>query len=120
MVRRDLGWSGRDVFITNLARVYALVAGVAHNQTRERLRERRGRRRDRGRDTRRPDRSAPAAWRIRLERHSELTARGEPPGDLGGPVQTPARHRARARWLASGDRRGTRVLARRLGLRYQR
>jgi CBS domain-containing protein len=75
--------------VTNLARVYAIVAGSTQNRTIERLRSGAeagvipGRTRDNLIE------AFEFLWRIRLERHTELMARGERPDDLVDPTTLP-------------------------------
>lgn len=106
--------------VTNLARVYGIVAGVSENRTLERLRS-----------------AADAGvinaatmddlveafrllWRIRLERHSELATRGEPADDLVDPSRLP---RVTERALGGSLRviaDAQAALAGQLGLRHRR
>ncbi len=75
--------------VTNLARVYAIVAGSTQNRTIERLRSAA----DTGVIPGRASDDLIAAfgllWRIRLERHAELMALGERPDDLVDPTTLP-------------------------------
>jgi signal-transduction protein with cAMP-binding, CBS, and nucleotidyltransferase domain len=106
--------------VTNLARVFAIVAGVTENRTTERLRSAAeagvidGATRDDLVEAFR------LLWKIRLERHSGLTARGEPADDFVDPSTLPrVTERALGGSLrAIADAQGT--LARRLGLQHHR
>ena len=106
--------------VTNLARVYGIVAGVSENRTTERLRSAA----DAGviDGTTRNDlmEAFRLLWRIRLERHSELAARGEPPDDF---VDPSGLSRVTERALGGslrviGDAQA--ALAGQLGLRHRR
>ena len=72
--------------MTNLARVYAIVAGLTGNRTAERLRgaASAGMISDRTRDD--LVEAFRLLWRIRLEHQSELMARGEQADDLIDPT----------------------------------
>jgi signal-transduction protein with cAMP-binding, CBS, and nucleotidyltransferase domain len=100
--------------------VYGLVAGVAHNRTTERLRSAADAGVIEGGTRDDLTEALQLLWRIRLERHSELSSRGEPRDDLVDPSELP---RVTERALGGSLRviaEAQASLARRLGLRYQR
>jgi signal-transduction protein with cAMP-binding, CBS, and nucleotidyltransferase domain len=75
--------------VTNLARVYAIVAGSTQNRTIERLRGAAAAGVIRGRTRDDLIEAFGLLWRIRLEKHAELMARGEPANDLIDPTTLP-------------------------------
>ena len=83
--RIDIKYEGITI-VTNLARVYAILAGLTENRTMERLRGAAsgGTISDRTRDD--LVEAFRLLWRIRLERHSELMARDEQADDLVDPT----------------------------------
>jgi signal-transduction protein with cAMP-binding, CBS, and nucleotidyltransferase domain len=106
--------------VTNLARVYGIVAGVSENRTVERLRSAA----DAGviDATTRDDltEALRLLWRIRLERHSELAARAAPADDLVDPSLLP---RVTERALGGSLRviaEAQVALAGQLGIRHRR
>ena len=101
--RIDIKHEGITI-VTNLARVYAIVAGVSENRTAERLRSAAsaGVIPDGTRDDLLE--AFDVLWGIRLQRHADLMGRGEVADDLVDPTAIAHDHRTRAGRVAPRDR----------------